>query len=169
MRTEATNIFDSTDRALIKRRQDCLVFICTDKYIEEFTAHNARVIASQFFGASDINEGILHGQIASTGDSFYFRGTAKVVLSIAEIDNVKEGDILVTTMTSPDYVIGMKKAGAIVTEVGGMLSHAAIVARELRKPCIVGTEIATKVIHDGDIVELHCGKGTVRIIKHSSN
>ena len=67
-------------------------------------------------------------------------------------------------MTSPDFVIGMKKL-AQLSRTGGMLSHAAIVAREFKKPCIVGTEIATRVIHDGDIVELHCGKGTVKIIK----
>jgi pyruvate,water dikinase len=110
---------------------------------------------------------MIHGQVASVGDNYYFRGTARVVHSISEIGKIQEGDVLVAPMTSPDYVIGMKKAGAIITDVGGMLSHAAIVSRELKKPCIVGTQFATEVIKNGDVVELHCGKGTVRIIKHA--
>ncbi len=70
-------------------------------------------------------------------------------------------------MTSPDFVIGMRKAGAIITDVGGVLSHAAIVSREFGIPCIVNTQIATKAIHDGDIIDLHCAKGIVRIVKTS--
>ena len=92
-----------------------------------------------------------------------------MILSGATNGKVKKGDVLVTTMTSPDFVIGMKKAIAIITDTGGILSHAAIVSRELKKPCIVGTEVATKVIHDGDIVEIHSGRGTVRIVKHEGN
>lgn len=98
-----------------------------------------------------------------------FPGTAKIILTIDQITKLLDGEILVTTMTGPDFVIGMKRAGAIITDVGGILSHAAIVSRELGKPCIVGTKIATKVIYDGDVVELHCAKGTVKIIKQSKN
>ncbi len=149
----------------LSQRKQCFVLVCTDKKIEEFNGHNAKIIADQFLNVTHINESMIHGQVASTGEQNYFRGVAKIVLTIKEIHKIHEGDILVTTMTSPDFVIGMKKAGAIITDTGGMLSHAAIVAREFKKPCIVGTEIATRVIHDGDIVELHCGKGTVKIIK----
>jgi pyruvate,water dikinase len=59
----------------------------------------------------------------------------------------------------------MKKAGAVVTDAGGILSHAAIVSRELNIPCIIGTEIATNILKDGDLVEVKADKGVVRIIK----
>ncbi|HLD24515.1 MAG TPA: PEP-utilizing enzyme [Patescibacteria group bacterium] len=164
---ELKGIFEDVDVASIRARKKCLVFFATDKRVEEFVGESALSIARPFFSISNVNESMIHGKVASVGESYYFRGTARIVLSIEEIDKVKEGDILVTTMTSPDFVIGMKRAGAIITDTGSMLSHAAIVARELKKPCIVGTEIATKVIHDGDVVELHCGKGTVKVIKHA--
>lgn len=89
-------------------------------------------------------------------------GIAKIVLSTSEISKVKQGDILVAPMTAPDYVVGMKKAAAIVTDEGGMTSHAAIVSRELGVPCIVGTSIATKILKDGDRVEVDTNKGVVR-------
>lgn len=75
------------------------------------------------------------------------------------------GDILVTGMTDPNFLPLMKKSGAIVTDGGGMLSHAAIVARELKKPCIIGTKIATKILKDGDLVEVDADKGVVKILK----
>ncbi len=160
--------FDFIDKKLIKERKECFVLSCTDKKIKHFVGDNANVLANQFSAVKNINENVIHGKTASTGDGHYFRGVAKIVLTIDEIDKINKGDILVTTMTSPDFVIGMKKAGAIITDTGGMLSHAAIVSRELKIPCIVGTEIATKVIRDGDVVELHCGRGTVRIIQHKN-
>lgn len=70
-------------------------------------------------------------------------------------------------MTSPEYVPAMKRSGAVITDEGGLLSHAAIVARELGKPCIVGTKIATKVLKDGDLVEVDANKGVVRKVKKS--
>ena len=62
----------------------------------------------------------------------------------------------------------IKKAGAIVTDEGGIVSHAAITAREMKKPCIIGTKIATQVLHDGDLVEVDAEKGIVRIIEKAS-
>ncbi len=76
-----------------------------------------------------------------------------------------DGEILVTSMTSPDYVPAMRKASAIVTDEGGLLCHAAIMSREFGKPCIIGTKIATRVLKDGDEVEVDATKGTVRIMK----
>ncbi len=163
---ELSKSFEFVDNKLIKKRKECFVLSCTDKKIKHFVGGNANILASQFLGIKNINENIIHGQVASVGESHYFRGVAKIVLTINQIDKINSGDILVTTMTSPDFVIGMKKAGAIITDTGGMLSHAAIVSRELKIPCIVGTEIATKVIREGDVVELHCGRGTVKIVKH---
>ena len=73
-------------------------------------------------------------------------------------------EILVALTTDPTLIDMMRKAGAIITDLGGMLSHAAITARELNIPCIVGTEIGTKVLKDGDEVEIDLEKGTVRKI-----
>ncbi len=166
LHNELIKIMDKVDEKLIIARHECFVLECREKSIISTIGKNALVIASNFSSVQDIKETMIHGILASTGDQYYFRGIAKLVLSIKEINKIEEGDILVTTMTSPDFVIGMKKAGAIITDTGGILCHAAIISRELKKACIVGTEIATKVIHDGDVVELHCGRGTVKIIKH---
>jgi pyruvate, water dikinase len=78
---------------------------------------------------------------------------------------LKRGEILVSNMTHPDYIIGMRKSGAIVTDEGGISSHAAIISRELGIPCIIGTKIATKVFKDGDHVEVDANKGIVKVIK----
>ena len=67
-------------------------------------------------------------------------------------------------MTTVDYLPAMKKASAIVTDDGGITSHAAIISRELGIPCIVGTKIATKVLKDGDLVEVNANKGEVKIL-----
>jgi len=69
-------------------------------------------------------------------------------------------------MTSPDFIIAMRKAAAIVTDEGGMTSHAAIVSRELKIPCIVGTKIATKVLKDGDMIQVDAETGVVKIFQN---
>ena len=68
-------------------------------------------------------------------------------------------------MTTPDFVVLMHKAGAIVTDIGGMLCHAAIVSREINKPCVIGTKFATQILHDGDLVEVDADNGIVRILE----
>ena len=89
-------------------------------------------------------------------------GTVRVVKSATEVNKVRSGDILVAVMTRPDYVVAMRKAAAIVTNEGGITSHAAIVSRELGIPCIIGTKIATEVLKDGDLVEVNANHGWVR-------
>jgi phosphoenolpyruvate synthase/pyruvate phosphate dikinase len=79
--------------------------------------------------------------------------------------NFKEGDVLVTTMTQPTMVSLARKAAAIVTNEGGLTSHASILAREFGIPCIVGTHTATEKIKSGDNIEVDANKGTVRILK----
>ncbi len=91
-------------------------------------------------------------------------GKAKIAMTANDIWKVGEGDILVTSMTTPDFVPAMQRAAAIVTDEGGITCHAAIVARELGKPCIIGTRHATKTFKDGDAVEVDATKGTVRKI-----
>ena len=99
------------------------------------------------------------GRIAYAGNA---RGIAKVVNTARDFGKLKQGEILIAPMTRPDYLPLMKKCAAIVTDEGGITSHAAIVARELKKPCIIGTHNATKVLKDGDMVEVDATKGIVR-------
>jgi pyruvate,water dikinase len=101
---------------------------------------------------------LLTGDPASPGIA---SGQVKVIKSASEIDKVKNGDILVTVRTDPDFVPAMKRAVAIVTERGGRTSHAAIVSRELGIPAVVGTENATKVLAHEDIVTVDGRKGEV--------
>ncbi len=107
---------------------------------------------------SNLTAPILKGIPASPGIG---TGTVKVLKSPKEIDKVKAGDILVAPMTSPDYVPAMKKAVAIVTNEGGMTSHAAIVSREMGIPCVVGTKEGTKVLKDGDIITVNGKTGEI--------
>jgi len=104
----------------------------------------------------------LQGTIASKG---YAKGIVKVCKLSTEIDKVNKGDILVTAMTTPDFVPAMKRAAAIITDEGGITCHAAIVSRELGKPCIIGTKIATKVLKDGEIVQVDANNGIIKRTK----
>ena len=103
------------------------------------------------------------GDCASVGN---VRGTVKIVNSPEDINKMEKGNVLVSYATSPDIMPAIKKAVAIVTDLGGIICHAAIVSRELRIPCVVGTKIATKVLKDGDVVEVDATHGIVRIINN---
>ncbi|MDD5340575.1 MAG: phosphoenolpyruvate synthase [Candidatus ainarchaeum sp.] len=101
---------------------------------------------------------ILRGLGASPGIGM---GKVKLVKTSKEIKNMERGDILVTEMTTPDFVPGMKKAAAIITDTGGMTSHAAIVSRELGVPCVVGTGNATAILKDGMDVSVDGSHGII--------
>ena len=88
-------------------------------------------------------------------------GTVKVILSLDELDKVQEGDVMVTTMTTPDMVPAMKRANGIVTDEGGVTCHAAIISRELGIPCVVGTGDATTTLKENDEVTADGKKGLV--------
>lgn len=109
-------------------------------------------------GLKQAQSAILHGAAASPGIG---TGIVRILKSPKEIEKVKEGDVLVAPMTSPDYVPAMKKAAAIITDQGGLTSHAAIVSRELGVPCVVGTKEATTKLKDGSIVTVDGGKGAI--------
>lgn len=81
-----------------------------------------------------------------------------------KMEEMKPGDVLVAGQTRPFLMPAIRKAGAIITDEGGITCHAAIVSRELNIPCIIGTKIATKVLKDGDVVEVDAEKGIVKII-----
>lgn len=109
---------------------------------------------------------IIKGKSAFVG---LIKGKVRIVNSLKDSFSFLEGEVLVSANTDPSFVPIMKKAIAIVADEGGIMSHAAIVSRELKIPCIVGTKIATKVLHDGDLVEVDANSGLVKIIKKAQN
>lgn len=102
------------------------------------------------------------GRVAMKGK---VTGKARIVLAPSQTQGFNIGDILIAPETTPDFLPLMKMSAAIVTDRGGITSHAAIVSRELRKPCIIGTEHATHVFKDGDMVEVDAEKGIVKLLK----
>jgi len=105
---------------------------------------------------------VIRGNSASLGRAI---GKVKIVHNTRELDKVKSGDILVSKMTTPDFVIAMGRCVGIITDEGGVTCHAAIVSREMGIPCIVGTNVATKQLNDNDLVELNANEGFVRILE----
>ncbi|MFH0713942.1 MAG: PEP-utilizing enzyme [Candidatus Micrarchaeota archaeon] len=103
--------------------------------------------------------GELKGSIAFTGKAI---GIAKIVNSVSDLEKVQKGDVLVTIMTKPAYISAMQRAVAFVTDEGGILCHAAIIAREMKKPCVIATRNATQVFKDGDRIEVDAVNGVVR-------
>ena len=101
---------------------------------------------------------ILKGQPASPGIG---TGKVQIIKSAKEINKIEKGDVLVTKMTSPDFVPAMKKVVAIVTDSGGQTSHAAIVSRELGIPCVVGTKEATKRLKNHDYITVNGSLGEI--------
>ena len=106
----------------------------------------------------DAMKQILAGAQASPGIAF---GPVARILELSHLDEVKEGAVLVTDMTSPDFVPAMKRAAGIITDKGGQTSHAAIVSRELGVPAVVGTKTATKILKNGDQVTLDGASGNI--------
>lgn len=142
-----------------KRKKKCVLIFEGNKVSVGYGSEVDRVEKELFGSGKTPGVTELVGQTASSGTAI---GKAVIVRSPKEINKVKEGNILIAPSTSPDYVVAMKKAAAIVTDWGGMTAHAAIVSRELGIPCVVGTDVATKVFKDGDVVEVLADEGIVR-------
>lgn len=83
---------------------------------------------------------------------------------IREIASMQKGDVLVSGSTGPEMILACKKAGAIVTDEGGIISHAALISRELAIPCVIGTNIATRILKDGDLVDVDANNGIIQIV-----
>lgn len=156
-----TGQVSATRRELRERKHYSLYFSETQKTV---TGKNARMFVKKHFEKNevDVNLRVLEGQTASLGDGHLVEGVVRIVVNISDISKVQEGDIMVSTATVPPMVPAMKRAAAIVTDVGGITSHAAIVARELNKPCVIGTKHATKVFKDGDKIFVDVRHGYVR-------
>ena len=88
-------------------------------------------------------------------------GLVKIVHKPGDMAKMQKGDVLVSYATTPDIVSAMRLASAIVTDMGGLTSHAAIVSREMNIPCVIGTKIATKVLKDGEKVSVDATNGVI--------
>ncbi len=156
---------DVIDRDLIKERKngDCVVTLEVDTR-KIFVINPPMPLAYKEIideVEQENSEHVVRGRIAQPG---VVRGLVRVVRSFHDIKHVIQGDILVANTTHPNYLPAMQKAAAFITNEGGTISHAAIVAREMKKPCIVGTKNATKLLKNGDIVEVNADEGVVTII-----
>ena len=136
--------------------EDGKVFLVQTRPITTLQSGSSKVIVKE----SQIKnlKQILQGEPASFGIGF---GKVVRINSSNEIDKVKLGDVLVTEMTSPDFVPAMKKAGAIITDKGGQTSHAAIVSRELGIPAVVGTKTATNLLKTDQVVTVNGSTGAI--------
>jgi len=114
--------------------------------------------STMVLNTTGLGKAILEGLAASPGIA---TGKVVIVKNPKEIVKVKEGDVLVAEMTNPDYVPAMKRASAIVTDLGGRTSHAAIVSRELGVPAVVGTTNATKILKIGEVITVDGAAGVV--------
>ncbi len=144
-----------------RRTQPFLRLYQGGKIVESICGEEAKAFREQSVQLLDEGLTEARGFAASLGKAY---GRVKVVMSNEDAKKVEKGDVLVIPMTRPEHVPYMKLASAIVTDDGGITCHAAIVSRELGKPCVIGTKIATQIFKDGDMVEVNANHGIVRKI-----
>jgi phosphohistidine swiveling domain-containing protein len=158
--TEMKSILEGklSKEELAARREWCIC-IQTEDNFELLTGGIARGIINNIFIKKIEASDEITGSVACKG---YAKGIAKIIHKTHDLVNFTEGDILVASMTRPEMTVAMKKAAAIVTDEGGVTSHAAVISRELNIPCIIGTKNATKIFKDGDLIEVDADKGIVR-------
>ncbi len=148
---------------LKRRREEGIMMTFAGNRFEVICGEQASSLLREYndrLGA-DTSTSVVNGQTACQG---YAKGVARIILDVSQFDRFNEGEILVTGMTRPEFLPLMKKAAGIVTNEGGITCHAAIVSRELGKPCIIGTKNATTRIPDGATVEVRANHATVRIL-----
>ncbi len=132
------------------------VFMLQSRPITTISGTDEPEHAAATDGADDV---IVRGVSASPGTG---SGAVRIVTKLDQLDQVTEGDIIVSKMTMPDMVPAMKRAGAIITDEGGMTSHASIVSREMGVPAVVGTQNATQRLENGQLVTVDGAMGIVR-------
>jgi len=167
---EMENLFNGkkVSKEVISERQKAYVIYATQQGIHSFVGKEAEDFIKNNFSQS--NATIIKGKVANKGK---ITATAKVIkVGLSDygklskvIDEMEQGQVLVAETTEPSIITACKKASAIVTNQGGMMSHAAIISREMNIPCIVGTSIATDVIKDGDLVEVDANNGVIKILE----
>jgi phosphohistidine swiveling domain-containing protein len=163
---------------------DQAVFLTPEEFEEQKSKglkdyHHLRIAHATHNGLVDISEeewdalvikdkdseDFVKGAVASKGK---VQGIARIVMGPADFHKVRKGDILISSMTRPEFGPVLKKVAGIVTNEGGITCHAAIVARELKLPCVIGTVNATKVFKDDDLVEVDANAGIVKILEQGA-
>lgn len=146
------------DKSILSQATKYSAYLYENGKLNFYVGHTARDKMAPIL--ADVNttkhEETLKGQIAFPG---IVKGPVKIILSSQDNAKIEPGDILVSYATDPSLLPAMEKAAAYLTDMGGLTCHAAIVARELKKPCIVGTKTATKILKDGDIIEIDANQG----------
>lgn len=148
------------EKILKQRFKNCIMIINKKPKItkiENFANVNPKY---KFIFPKIIDSNFLKGQAASPGQA---TGNVRIIKRKNQISTLLPGEILVSPMTTPDFIPAMKKAAAIITDEGGITCHAAIVSRELKKPCIIGTKFATQILKDGNYVEVNATNGIIKI------
>lgn len=154
------------DSVVVKRRGDGVLLV----RFEGISKYPEFSMSGYQQGVSDLVKGIqssggeskkeLSGACASPG---VVSGVAKIVYSYEDGEKVKEGDIMVAIGTDFDLMDAIQRSSAVITEEGGLLSHASVVCRELKKPCCIAVENATTIIKDGQKIHLDAEKGLIKI------
>ncbi|MDO8566191.1 MAG: PEP-utilizing enzyme [Candidatus Moranbacteria bacterium] len=147
------------DVKVLAARYECAFIYVQEGEIKEITGKEG---VDAFEKQLRVESEYVQGACAFPGK---VKGKVRIILDPSGVSSLEAGTVLVTGMTRPEYLHLMKQAIAVVTDGGGVLSHAAITARELKKPCIIGTKIATQVLKDGDMVEVDAERGIITIIK----
>lgn len=160
--TKGVEYFKKIKEELVKRADGNISIALWDSTVEIETCDFNEAVQELYSQTTKtVKADFIKGQIANKGK---VTGMVRVVLDPHDDKGFLRGDILVTGMTRPEFVPLMRQAGAVVTNEGGITCHAAIVSRELNIPCIIGTKIATRVLKDGDRVEVDADNGIVRIL-----
>ena len=163
LHTEMQN-FDKMSAEVLNERYKFSVMSLQNSKLVVMTGDKGRAFLKKqkFEVIKKDKSGVLTGTTAYAG---VVSGVVKIVNHPEDMIKMNEGDVMVAHTTFPSLVPAMKKAAAIVTDDGGVTCHAAIVARELKKPCVVGTKTATKDLKDGDMIEVDANLGIIKKIK----
>lgn len=149
------------DKRVLVGRRDICVWISAKGKEYLFSGKEAKDIMQTVEGGRNLAlHEVITGLPAAAG---VVQGKVRIVLD-AQDNQFKDGEVLVTTMTRPEFVPLMKRAVAIVTDEGGLTCHAAIISRELGIPCVVGTRTATRELEDGDLVEVRAHRGEIKVL-----
>lgn len=158
----STNGKDGDDYVVVRDNGqfEYLIGDSAKSFIKNFIIEEDFSLATEVKGISVSKKGVFKGVVKKISVDY-----SSLQQSVSSLDKIEAGFVLVTESTTPELLGLMSRSIGIITDMGGMLSHAAITSRELGIPCIIGTKVATQVLKDGDMVEVDADNGVVRIIK----
>ncbi|MBI2668200.1 MerR family transcriptional regulator [Candidatus Woesearchaeota archaeon] len=149
---------------LDRRREQCFWVSYGGNKRTIFIGNDAVILRNKLIKEELSDKKDVHGNVACRGEESVITGKVKIILDPKD-QSIEKDEILVTSMTRPEFVPLMRKSLAVITDEGGITCHAAIVSREMNKPCIIGTGKATRIFKTGDEVELRMNHGIVKILK----